>query len=344
MQTKPNEKHDVARFSLWNDGRTTLGRPVTTRDYAELMNEFVLADQFGFYGAWASEHHGFADAYLPAPFTFLAHVAARAEHLRLGTNLLLLPLWPIRLLAEEAAVLDVLSAGRFTLGVGLGYIPHEFAAFGVPLSQRKKRMEAGIPYLRAAFKGERVPDGYKGAALPVTPQPTQGARLPIYMGANADVALDRVARLADGFLAAANVDPVQTLTSQWNVLRARLQNYGRDVTAFPIVVGTHLWVSDDPERDWATLIAPAVAYQQGVYAQMSVEPGQPQPPMPDPKSFKRTDFLVDTPDNVVRRIQELQMQVPITEICFWSHPLGVAHEAVMANLERLARHVLPVFK
>ena len=97
--------------------------------------------------------------------------------MRLGTNITLLPLWPIRLLAEEVAVLDILSNGRFTLGLGLGYVQHEFAAFGVDRKERKKRMEAGISYVRTAFRGEPVADGYEGASLPVTPHPVQGERL-----------------------------------------------------------------------------------------------------------------------------------------------------------------------
>ncbi|EFH79855.1 LLM class flavin-dependent oxidoreductase [Ktedonobacter racemifer] len=346
METKANETHRVLRFSLWSDGRTTLGQPVTTTTYKELMDEFCHADLLGFYGVWVSEHHGFDDGYLPAPFTFLAHIAARAEHLHLGTNLLLLPLWPVRLIAEETAVLDVLSEGRFTLGVGLGYVQHEFAAFGVPRSQRKKRMEEAIPYLRAAFRGEHVPDGYNGAPLPVTPQPAQGARLPIYMGANTEVALDRVARLADGFLASGFLSdaPEQEVVNQWHILQSHLKKYGRDSTSFPIVLSTHLWVSDDPERDWVTLLAPSMAYRQYVYAKMGTDVGKAMPAEPDPKSFKREHFLVDTPDNVVKRLQDLQAQVPFSELCFWSHPPGVPHQAVVENLERIARHVLPAFK
>jgi alkanesulfonate monooxygenase SsuD/methylene tetrahydromethanopterin reductase-like flavin-dependent oxidoreductase (luciferase family) len=240
METNLHEKRAPLRFSLWSDGRTALGQPVTAGTYGELLDEFARADQLGFHGVWASEHHAFDDGYLPAPFSFLAHIAARTEHLHLGTNLLLLPLWPIRLIAEETAVLDLLSAGRFTLGVGLGYVPQEFAAFGISRSHRRKRMEAGISYLRAAFRGEHVPDGENGTPLPVTPQPAQGAHLPIYMGANTEKALERVARLADGFLAAANVDPAQTVTNQWNLLRSYLERYGRNAASFPLVVGMHL--------------------------------------------------------------------------------------------------------
>ncbi len=126
------DKRESLRFSLWVDGRTTRGQAVTTTTYSELMEEIIFAEQLGFDGVWTTEHHGFDDGYLPAPFTFLASVAARTRKMRLGTNVLLLPLWPIRLIAEEAAVLDVLSGGRLTLGVGLGYVQHEFAAWCGP--------------------------------------------------------------------------------------------------------------------------------------------------------------------------------------------------------------------
>ena len=346
METKPNEKRQALRFSLWSDGRTTLGQPVTMETYEELINEIVRADQLGFHGLWVSEHHGFQDGYLPAPFLFLAHVAALTKHLRLGTNILLLPLWPIRLLAEETAVLDLLDAGRTTLGLGLGYIPHEFAAFGVPLRHRRKRMEAGITYLRAAFRGEPIPDGLKGVHLVVAPQPAQGARLPIYLGANSEPAIERVARLADGFLAAAfpAVDFKQELKERGNILKSYLQKYSRDPSTFPIVLSMHLWASDDPERDWNTMLARAIAYQLDVYAQLSVPPGQPLPPKIDPSSLDRSRFLVDTPDNLVKRLQAIQSEVPISEMCFWSHPPGVPHDAVVGNLERIARQVMIAFR
>ncbi|GCE14824.1 LLM class flavin-dependent oxidoreductase [Tengunoibacter tsumagoiensis] len=332
------------RFSLWIDGRTTQGLPVTATTYRELIEEVTFAEQLGFDGVWDTEHHGFADGYLPAPFTFLAYLAARTQKMRLGTNIVLLPLWPIRLLAEEAAVLDVLSGGRFTLGVGLGYVQHEFAAFGVDRKQRKERIEKGMQYLRAAFKGETLPDGHEGAGLPVTPRPMYGERFPIYMGGSSEVALDRIARLADGFLAAVNSNPGEELAKQWAILRPRLEQYGRTTDSFPIVASTHLWISDDPERDWTTMLAPALAYQADVYARMGTDAGQPRPTPTDPRKFPRQGLLIGTPDSVIKQIQELQKSVPLTEICFWSHVPGIPHDAVMAHLERVARYIFPAFK
>jgi alkanesulfonate monooxygenase SsuD/methylene tetrahydromethanopterin reductase-like flavin-dependent oxidoreductase (luciferase family) len=204
-------------------------------------------------------------------------------------------------------------------------------------------MEAGIRYLRAAFKGEPVPDGYQGTPLPVTPQPAQNGHLPIYMGGTSEAALERVARLADGFLAETNVDTVRTLTDQWKRLKPHLERHGHDITSFPVIASTRMWVSDDPERDWETILAPALAYQAQVYARMGTDAGQPQPPKMDPQTLRRTGLLIDTPEHVVRMIREMQTSAPLMEICLWSHLPGVSHEVVMAHLERVSKQVLPTF-
>jgi hypothetical protein len=104
-----------------------------------------------------------------------------------------------------------------------------------------------------------------------------------------------------------------------------------------------MWVSDDPERDWETILAPALAYQAQVYARMGTDAGQPQPPKMDPQTLRRTGLLIDTPEHVVRMIREMQTSAPLMEICLWSHLPGVSHEVVMAHLERVSKQVLPTF-
>src|SRR4051794_25285318 len=80
--------------------------------YARALERIVEAERLGIGSVWATEHHGFEDGYLPQPLTFLAAVAARTTRVRLGTAVLLAPLRPALHIAEEAAVVDVLSGGR----------------------------------------------------------------------------------------------------------------------------------------------------------------------------------------------------------------------------------------
>jgi alkanesulfonate monooxygenase SsuD/methylene tetrahydromethanopterin reductase-like flavin-dependent oxidoreductase (luciferase family) len=164
-----------------------------------------LAESLGFDVLWAHEHHSQAMMY-PDPLMALAALAPHTGKVRLGTNMLLLPQWhPLRV-AEQAAMVDVLSGGRLILGVAAGYARDELAAFGVRTSERGRRMEEGLGLIRAVWSGEPVRletaqsrlDGYA-----LFPRPLQRPAPPIYVGALADAAIRRAARLGDGYVLSA---------------------------------------------------------------------------------------------------------------------------------------------
>src|SRR3954468_9174984 len=98
--------------------------------YARVLDRIVEAERLGAGSVWLSEHHLFEDGYLPQPLTFAAAIAARTSRMRIGTAVLLAPLRPAGQIAEEAAIVDLVSEGRLELGLGSGYLPDEFAAYG----------------------------------------------------------------------------------------------------------------------------------------------------------------------------------------------------------------------
>ena len=115
-----------------------------------------LAEALGFATLWVHEHHSQAMMY-PDPLMALAVLAPHTRQARLGTNMLLLPQWhPLRV-AEQGAMIDVLSEGRLLLGVAAGYASDEFAAFGVDRKERGRRMEEGLRLIRAVWTEEEVP-------------------------------------------------------------------------------------------------------------------------------------------------------------------------------------------
>ena len=130
------------RFGVGYDCRNPLGSGVpTNRVYGEILDQIVAAEEWGYDLVWFTEHHFMEDGYLPAWVPVAGAVAARTSRIRIGTDIALLPLaHPVRL-AEEVAVLDNLSNGRIDLGLGMGYAPHEFKAFGVNLKNRVSLME-----------------------------------------------------------------------------------------------------------------------------------------------------------------------------------------------------------
>ena len=132
--------------------------------------QIVHAERVGFDSAWVAQHHFHEDeGGLPAPFVFLAQVAARTSRIRLGTGIVTLPLeLPIRV-AEDAAVLDLMCGGRLEVGVGSGGNLSAYAAFGLDSAERGTLLAAHLQVLRDAWAGRPLPGG--GPALSAEPEP-----------------------------------------------------------------------------------------------------------------------------------------------------------------------------
>ena len=118
------------------------------------------AEKAGLDSAWIAQHHFHeAEGGLPAPFAFLGYVAARTSRIRLGTGIVTLPLEnPVRV-AEDAAVLDLMSNGRFELGVGTGGNPSAFAAFGLDSAARNDIFARNLDVVRTALAGRPLVGG-----------------------------------------------------------------------------------------------------------------------------------------------------------------------------------------
>src|SRR5262249_35800944 len=124
--------------------------------YEAIVEQVAWLDGLGLDLVWFTEHHFIEDGYLPSWIPVAAAMASRTRHVRFSSDVCLLPFnHPVRL-AEDLAVLDNLSNGRVEIGVGMGYAPHEFRGFGIPLPQRLSRMEESLEVLRRCFAGERV--------------------------------------------------------------------------------------------------------------------------------------------------------------------------------------------
>src|SRR3984957_2779367 len=136
------------------------------------------------------------------PLLALTYAAAATTKIGLATGILLLPEHNPLIVAKQAATLDLLSGGRFSLGAGIGWSAGECAALGVPFPRRGARLTEYLAAMRqlwrcdvASFDGEFV--RFRGVRI--YPKPVRGRRIPIILGGNGDSALDRVAACADGW-------------------------------------------------------------------------------------------------------------------------------------------------
>ena len=162
-----------------------------------------LAEALGFDVIWAHEHHSGGSTY-PSPLMTLAALAGVTTRIELGTNMLLLPLHhPLRV-AEDAAMVDVMSGGRLRLGVSAGYSPADLEAFAVPPGLRAPRMREGLALIRAVWSGAPLSlDSELCRLHGFTLHPAPVRQPPIYMGGTVDAAIRRAARLGDELIISA---------------------------------------------------------------------------------------------------------------------------------------------
>ncbi|HEY0638057.1 MAG TPA: LLM class flavin-dependent oxidoreductase [Pseudonocardiaceae bacterium] len=143
------------RFSIFSVTDHHPGGTATIADrYAQLLNEIVLAEELGFDAVFLAEHHFSDYGVVPSPATLLGAAAARTSRIRLGTAVSVLPFHHPVVAAEEYAMLDQLSGGRVVLGVGSGYLPHEFDGFGIGPWEKRARFDEALEVLTTAWRGE----------------------------------------------------------------------------------------------------------------------------------------------------------------------------------------------
>ncbi|GAA4790391.1 LLM class flavin-dependent oxidoreductase [Actinomycetospora chlora] len=156
--------------------------------YARTLDRVAAAEARGLEAVWVTEHHGFADGYLPAPLTAAAAIAARTRTLRVGTAVVIGPMLPVTTLAEQAAVVDLVSGGRLELGVGAGWSAAEFARVGADHGARYTTLEDQL---------RRLPGLWADGT--VTPAPVQDP-LPTWVGARGPRGARLAGRVGAGLL------------------------------------------------------------------------------------------------------------------------------------------------
>ena len=175
---------------------------LSPRDHLDLVLRQVEASQRnGFRYIVLGQHFLFRGARWWQPVPLLARIAAEVDATtRIGTQIMIAPLYPPVLLAEELATLDVIAAGRLVVGLGLGYRREEYAAFHVPFAERVARLEECVAVLKAMWSTDTV--SFDGASTTLDDdavhiRPVQEPRPPIWIGAHSEPGVLRAARIGD---------------------------------------------------------------------------------------------------------------------------------------------------
>ena len=333
------------RFGLFYDFRNPAAwrRPYADI-YTEIFEQIAWAEQHGFDNVWLSEHHLVDDGYAPSLLPIAAAIAARTKTIRIGSAAIILPMHnPIRV-AEDAATVDVISGGRFELGVVPGYKVEENESFGIPKAERGRRTTEALEIVRRLLDGECLT--YHGRYYQVTdaqiaPPPVQQPRLPLWSGGFTPPAVQRAARHADGFLAVGG--PSKEL---YDGYVAALQALGKPTTHLRLA-GGYFWLipATDPDKSWREA-APHVLYQLNLFAEWFAKSGLPLlPPIRDEAHLRELGILnvVDV-DTCIAMIRGFASAVPLTHYYSFTLPPGLPASWIQPHLELFAEKVIPAFR
>jgi probable F420-dependent oxidoreductase len=187
----------------------------------------------------------------PEVLMSLARISAATKRVKIGTSILLLPLYPPAIVAKQTADLDRATGGRLILGVGIGgEYPQEFRACGVPIEERGRRTDEAIPLIRRLWTAEEIShDGpfYPMSEVKIHPAPTQTPGPPIVVAGRKDPAMRRAARLGDGWMP--YLYSPRRYASSVERVRAVAAEEGRDLDGFGWYA--FVFVNVDPDGDRA---------------------------------------------------------------------------------------------
>ena len=312
--------------------------------YADALEEVVRAEDLGFDSVWMEEHHSVVDHYWPSPLAVLAGFATRTSRMLLGTDIAVAPFHhPVRL-AEDVAMLDVMSKGRAVLGVAIGYKPDEFALYGAELERRGARFEEQLAIIRGLRSEESLSFAgrYYTVQVRLEPRPVQTPHPPIWIGGWGDITLRRAATLADNWIPGPTADLARLLRGKQQFLANRAAAGRGAPEEWPLTRDVIIADTDAEARELAERHI-MVSYRRE-YAGGWKHPFIDASIATDLDTVKKDRFLIGGPDQVIRDLRPFVQQYGMTHlICRLFFP-GMPHRHIMRELTLLAKEVLPAFR
>jgi alkanesulfonate monooxygenase SsuD/methylene tetrahydromethanopterin reductase-like flavin-dependent oxidoreductase (luciferase family) len=309
--------------------------------YREHMAGWVLADTLGFSHVWLAEHHFADDAHNPSALPILAALAARTTRIRIGTYIILMAFHNPILVAEDAAVVDLLSNGRLDLAVGAGPMPDECAVFGIPSNETFARTYEGLEIVQRCWTEEVFSHRgkyYHFDNVRMTTKPVQRPHPPIWMAAAGPQSARKAAER--GYHLAMGMGPSHALYVE------SLRAAGRDPAQQRFVsgpIGIH--IADSTEQAWDEAETPLRAWLE-FYQRRKAPFVRSVPPLGEFRNtpgigFAGMPFFIGTAADVGERMRAMFRNAPLDEMALYFHTPGIPVESVKKSMTLFARHILP---
>jgi alkanesulfonate monooxygenase SsuD/methylene tetrahydromethanopterin reductase-like flavin-dependent oxidoreductase (luciferase family) len=328
--------------------------------YESGLAQMLAAESLGYHSVWLAEHHFNDYGICPAPPVLAAFVAARTATLRLGMGVNLLPLHHPVDLAEQLAVLDVLSGGRLDVGIGRGGTLQDYQTFQSDRNDSRTRVEEGIAIMRGCWSGQ--PFDYEGRVhsarrLHVRPRPAQRPHPPLSIAANSEDSVRSAARLGLPTLSAFFV-PVEELARRHDVYREEALAAGRsdeEIAALERRAWGMRVLHVAARRDEALRVteAPFMGYQERLAALRAEGTGGGLPDSFDRSFVRLRPFreylesggaLIGSPDDVRQGLQAYLDQTGHRRVLLLMALPGLPTEAALASMALFAEQVAPALR
>jgi alkanesulfonate monooxygenase SsuD/methylene tetrahydromethanopterin reductase-like flavin-dependent oxidoreductase (luciferase family) len=322
-------------------------REASPRFTDQILNEGIEAEKAGFAGLFLPERHHRTETMFPPPLVLLAAYAVRTTRCDLGTFVMQTPYYNPMHVAEDVAMIDLLSKGRVKLGVGLGYHPDYFRLFGYSERHRVSRFVESLEIMRRAWS-ETEPWSYHGKRFQLdqvllTPKPYQPGGPPLWIGAAYDKAIERAGRLGDGWGILPFWESLENTQRQAAMYRDAAAKAGREPF---VVLMRDGWVA--PSREEAERVfGPLWVEEMLFYYQWDL--------LPPNREFQSTaDFTIDklrkylvlgSPRDCIEQIERWTAAIAADYLIMrFRLPMGPEPEQVLDCIRQFGADVIPHFK
>jgi len=313
------------------------------RRYAAMLDMAQILDDLGGGMVSLEEHHGAPNGWSPSPLIMAGAIFGRTKSVSISISALLVPLHDPLRIAEDIAVLDLMSGGRLSVIGGIGYRPEEYGMYGVPMPERVSRFNEAVTIVRRLWTEERVTHNgrhWQFSDATIGPRPLQRPAPPIIIGAQVQAAITRAANIGDGWL----VVPIPTLDQ----LAKQMATYTTARTAAKLAPSPHicrlLEVGCGPDTETAfRRVAPHLIEKYKAYFSWGLE-GLTLDPNATPeeqfRSLAVNRFAVGSPAQVADMLVA-QHKAGINHLSMRVSWPGMAQTDILAGIELLGTEVLP---
>lgn len=305
--------------------------------YNEVLEQTVRAEEVNFDGVWFTEHH-FSDFGInPSPAVLLAAASQRTNRIRLGVGVSVLPLHnPLRI-AEDYAVVDLLSNGRLDLGLGSGYEQKEFDGYNISLEDKAQRFNESLEVLRKAWSGKPFShqgDFFHYPEMKLSVQPMQAPLPPHWIATSSEKGVTHVASMGSKFMGlgfSKSRDELAKLIDTYKNVYLKSGHGNPDELEIPVAFHVHV----------GETIAEAESNAKGPYQLFMNTPRGTNIPYEVLK--QKFNPVIGSPDEVIKQIQSYR-EIGVTNVMAIMNFGGLEHHKVLSSLDLFGKHVIPACK